>query len=174
MVAASNCGTTSSIYPTSSGEKIYSGQLTEAVYSSLTQFLKTQSNAELNDTIIIKYDYNGETCWDMLDRQKDSYIMGIVSRTQERVRQVLQSRDDVSVYCFREPGNRLNKIKKWDSTILIDNKKQLYDLLFKKRSNCGNSIIVMSDRRFVFLRSDSHFTALDMRQTQIIDVLNRL
>lgn len=78
-----------------------------------------------------------------------------------------KNRQYVSLFDFHEPGNNLNKIVKWDKSIIIDSSKLLFDLLFKDRCSCGSSILVMPDKRFAFLRSDSHSEALDMTQKQI-------
>jgi hypothetical protein len=135
--------------------------------------LTNTTNSKLKDTIIIKYDYNNETCWEILDQREDDYIMSFVTRHKERVQQVLMTRQNVSVFDFREPGNSLNKIKKLDNSIIIDTSKQLLKLLFKERCTCGSSIIVMQDKRFVFLRSDSHSEVLDLTQKQIEEILSK-
>jgi hypothetical protein len=136
-------------------------------------FLNTVTNTSLKDTIIIKYDFNNETCWDLLDQKDDNHIMGFVARHQERVQHVLKTRQNVSVFNFREPGNNLNKIIKWDKSIIIDSSKQLFNLLFKDRCTCGSSILVTPDKQYIFIRSDSHFEALDMTGKQIEEILSK-
>lgn len=168
-----SCNTTSKMYRFDDKNRIYKGQLSESAFNTLSQFLTANSNAKLKDTIIIKYNYNNETCWDLLDTKDDAYIIGFVTRHKERVEQVQKNRQYVSLFDFREPGNNLNKIIKWDNSIIIDSSKLLFDLLFKERCSCGSSIIVMPDKRFVFLRSDSHSEALDMTQKQIGEILNK-
>ena len=71
--------------------------------------------------------------------------MGFVTRNEERIKKLLSSKRDISVFQFREPGNNINKIKKWNSKILIDNSKELFNLVFKERSICGNSMILMGN-----------------------------
>lgn len=163
----------SRLYRLEDKNKISHGQLSESTFNTLKQFLTTTSNATLKDTIIIKYDFNNETCWDLLDQKDDNYIMGFVARHQDRVQQVLNTRQNVSVFNFREPGNNLNKIIKWDKSIMIDSSKQLFNLLFKDRATCGSSVIVMPDKQFIFIFSDSHLEALDMTQKQIEEILSK-
>ncbi len=164
-----SCGTSSNLYKTGDQNKIYSGQLDEITYQSLKQALPV--TPVLKDTIIIKYDYNIKTCWSILDQSDDNHIKGFVTTHNERVQQVLMSRPNVSVFDFREPGNNLNKIKKWNPAIIVDSTKQLYNLLFKERAACGNSMIVLPDKRFVFIRSDSHSEALNLNQEKIKEYL---
>ena len=83
------------------------------------------------------------------------------------------TRPNVSVFDFRESGNNINKIKKWDSSIIIDSASQLMNILFKERSTCGNSIIVLPDKRFVFLRSDAHSEAMDITQKKMLEYLTK-
>ena len=168
-----SCDTTSQLYRYDDINRKYSGQLSDSSYNALKHFLTTSTNSILKDTIIIKYDYNHETCWDLLDQKNDDYIMGLVKRHQERVQQVLATRQNISVFVFRERGNDINKIKIWDNSIMIDSSKKLYKLLFKKRCTCGSSIIVMPDKRFVFIRSDSHSEIIDLKKNQIEDILNK-
>ena len=153
--------------------KTYTGQLSDSSFIILRQILTSTATSKLKDTIIIKYDYNNETCWDILDQKEDDYIMGFVTRHKERVQAILSTRYNVSMFDFREPGNSLNKIKKWDNSITIDRTKQFFNLLFKERCTCGSSIVVMPDNRFIFLRSDSHSEVLDLTQKQIEELLSR-
>lgn len=54
-----------------------------------------------------------------------------------------------------------------DKSIIIDSSRQLFNLIFKERCACGSSIIVLADKRFVFVPSDSHSEALDFTQEKI-------
>jgi hypothetical protein len=173
LIIAESCGTTSQLYRYDDKNKTYIGQLSDSTFAVLKKYLTITANSKLKDTIIIKYDYNNETCWTILDQSEDDHIMGFVRRHKERVQQVLATRQNVSVFDYREPGNSLNKIKKWDNSIIIDSSKQLLNLLFKERCTCGSSIIVMPDKRFVFLRSDSHSEVLDLTQKQIEEILSK-
>jgi hypothetical protein len=173
LIIAQSCGTTSQLYRYYDKNKTYTGQLNDSIFASLKQYLTITTNSKLKDTILIKYDYNNETCWNILDQSEDDYIMGFVRRHKERVQRVLATRKNVSVFNFREPGNSLNKIKKWDNSIIIDSSRQLLNLVFKERCTCGNSIIIMPDKRFVFLRSDSHSEVLDLTQKQIEELLSK-
>ncbi len=173
LTITESCGTSSPIYRYNDKNKTYTGQLSDSTFSALNKYLTITANSKLKDTIIIKYDYNNDNCWNALDESEADYIMDFVTRHKERVLQVLAARRNVSVFNFREPGNSLNKIKKWDNTIIIDSSKQLYHLLFKERTSCGNSIIVMPDKKFVFLRSDAHSEVLDLSQSKIEVILNQ-
>jgi len=168
-----SCSTTPQLYRFNTKNKTYTGKLSDSTFMALKHFLTTNTSAILKDTIIIKYDYNNENCWSILDQSEDSYIMGFVTRKKERVTKVLAKRQNISVFGFREPGNNLNKIIKWDNSILIDNSKQLYNLLFREQCTCGNSILVMPDNKFVFIRSDSHSEILELTSKKIEEMLNK-
>ena len=172
LIFTESCNS-SRLYRLDDKNRISHGQLSESTFNALKQFLTTTTNATLKDTIIIKYDYNNETCWDILDQKDDNYIMGFVTRHQDRVQQVLKTRQNISVFNFREPGNNLNKIIKWDKSIMIDSSKQLFNLLFKDRCTCGSSILVTPDKQYISIRSDSHFEALDMTEKQIVTIISK-
>jgi hypothetical protein len=167
LILIYSCSTTSQPYGADNNNKTYKSQLSDSNFIAIKQYLTKTTNSKLLDTIIIKYDFNNENCWSRLDENNDDYIMGFVTRHKERVQKVLATRPNVSVFDFREPGNNLNKIKKWDNSIIIDSSKQLFNLLFRERCTCGSSIIIMPDKRFIFLRSDSHSEILDLTQKQI-------
>ena len=167
-----SCDSTSQLYSYDNKNRNYTGQLSESDYTALKQILTNTASSKLKDTILIKYDYNNETCWNTLDQSDDDYIMGFITRHKQRVQNFLATRQNVSVFGFREPGNNLNKIIKWNNSIIIDSTKQLFKLLFKERCTCGSSIIAMPDKRFVFLRSDSHSEVFDLTQKQIDSLLN--
>ena len=172
LIFVESCSTTTQLYDDKN--RSYTGLLRDSTFTVLKQYLTNTTNLKLKDTIIIKYNYNNETCWNILDQKEDSYIMSFVTGYKERVqRRVLAARQNVSVFNFREPGNKLNKIIKWDNSILIDSSKQLFNLLFKERCICGSSIIALPDKRFIFLRSDSHTDVLNLTQKQIEEILNK-
>ena len=173
LIIAIGCNSTSRLYRRNDKNKIYTGKLSDSTYQSLKQFLTASTKSKVNDTIIIKYDYNNEVCWEILDLKDDDYIMGFVITHQERVRKALAARENISIFDFREPGKNVNKIKKLDTSIKIDSTKFLFNLLFKKRCVCGSSIIVMPDKNYVFLRSDSHSDALDYSKEQINELLTK-
>jgi len=168
-----SCSPTMQLYKYDNPKRIYSGTIDETTYTSLKQLLATRTTLLLMDTIIIKYDYNNDNCWGLLDQKDENYIQTFITRHSERIQILQATRPNVSVFSFREPGNDLNKIIKWDESIIIDSSRQLMNLLFKERSTCGNSIIILPDKKFVFIRSDSHSDALDFTQDKISEFFTR-
>ncbi|MCX6264426.1 MAG: hypothetical protein NTZ47_07755 [Bacteroidetes bacterium] len=173
FVNTQSCNSSSKLYRKDDKHRSYNGKLSDVSYSSLYQYLTNTTNAKIKDTIIIKYDYNNETCWDLLDEDQDDKIMGIVTRSKTRIQQILETRQHVSVFEFREPGNNINKIVKWNDLKIIDSSKQLFKLLFNERCTCGSSLIVMPDKRFIFLRSDPHSDVFDFTKKQIEEILSK-
>lgn len=163
--------TTSSV-ATTNKQRISAGQLTDADVRFVKAFLQSFSKTTLNDTLLIKYDFNKDACWNMLDKSKDEYIKSIVLASKERIQTTLLTRPGISIFRFRKPGDQLNKIIKWDDSILIDSTKQLYKLLLKKRTECGSSMIILPDGRFILLQTDPHMEAMDLSQQQITAILN--
>jgi len=151
--------------------KIIKGELSEADYNSLKSILLENSKSVLPDTLIIKYDYNNETCWMFLDSKNDDDIDSSISIRQRQVQKVSLNRKGVSIFKFKEKGSNLSKVIDRDSSIFLDRKRKLFKLLFKKKSTCGNSIIILPSRKFILLRSDSHFEAINYTRDQIIDIL---
>ena len=168
-----SCKPSAVLYKPTDRNKAYTGFLYDSTITILKSFLARYGSINLKDTIVIKYDYNNEICWDRLDAKDDDYIMGFINRHQQQMQKIILDRPNLSVFTFREPGNNLNKIKMWDKSILIDSSKQLYNLLFYDRSECGNSILIMPDRKFIFIRSDAHSQILDITTSKIQELLNK-
>ena len=80
-----SCGSTAKLYKTDDKKRVYSGTLDDNTNTFLRQLLTKQNASNLKDTIIIKYDYNNEGCWDLLDQKDDNYIQGFVTRHKERI-----------------------------------------------------------------------------------------
>ena len=149
------------------------GHLTEPAFRLLQQLLQPFATAKLNDTLILKYDFNKDDCWNITDQRKDEDIQPLVLSSKQRIQTAALTRPNVSIFRFREPGNNLNKLIKWDESIFIDSTRQLYQLLFKKRTECGSSMIIFPDKRFILLYSDSHFEALDLSKKQMEELINK-
>jgi hypothetical protein len=86
---------------------------------------------------------------------------------KNNTKKIIAARPNVSIFSFREPGKNINKLKKWDNSIIIDSTKELFKLLFKKRCTCSSSIAIAPNKRFGFLRSDSHSEILTLKPKQL-------
>jgi hypothetical protein len=170
LLICASCITTGKLY---TGEhKVQTGFLNNADFEALAQMLSRYTGTAPADTILIKYDYNNESCWDLLDQKDENHIRGFINRNNSRILNVSASRKNVSAFQFREPGKNLNKLKSWNNSIIVDSSKQLYQLLFKKRATCGSSIAVLPDKRYVLIRSDSHSAVFDLTHEKIAGYLS--
>ena len=146
-----------------SKNSVTQGTLTDSVYSQLTNILYESSGNIAKDTIIINYNYNYQDCWRYLDLQNDNYINNVIFSRTTRIRTKLHYSKNTSVYRFKQIGNNFNKVILRDSSILTDKKSELYDLLFNHEIKCGNSILIYPDKKFIYLKNDSHFKLLDYK-----------
>jgi len=147
-------------------------QLEDSSLNAVKKYLSQFSNKAIQDTIIIMYDYNNETCWNSLDeKMKDEEIKGKVFCIQSSYDADLSSRPGVSFFEFREPGDNFNKIKRYNTSIIIDKNLELYNFFFKEKCTCGNSVLILPDGRYIFTRSDAHTNALFYSSNQITELL---
>ena len=136
------------------------GRLTPAQFSELKEFMSSK-NLLVKDTIYIKYDFNKEICWNRLDEMNNDYIEKVKNNFQKHILEFNKAHKDAVAYNFREPGNKMNKLKLWDSTIIIDDQLFLKNLLFSKKHSCGTSLIILKDGTYRLHYGDSHFELLD-------------
>jgi len=146
------------------------GSLNSMELDLLKEYL-SRTDASPKDTIFIKYDFNGETCWDHLDLQSDEYIDRVVLSAQMRTTATLKARPGISIHKFRENGNAFNKLKLRDSDIKIDSSGLIRQLLFKEKQTCGTSGIVLPSGEFILVKYDSHFDALSLSGKKMGEVL---
>lgn len=169
LASITACSPPAKLYP--ANEKIYAGRFPDAEFNALKGIL-SQSFKQIKDTLIIRYDYNHESCWNRLDMETNEHINGVVRSRQSEIQGIISARPAVSIFSFLERGNDFNKLKKFDNSILVDSSGQLMKLAFNDKAICGNSIIVLPDAQYVFIRSDAHFDALGMSKDEILRVLN--
>jgi hypothetical protein len=168
-----SCKSFSHLYLEKDKNRAFFGKLKSNDYDSLQRLLNPFNNLQLSDTIIINYNYNYEHCWDNLENREDEHIVGFVTRHNEKIKKLASERPNVKVFNFRESGNNVNKIIKWNPLIIIDSSKQLFNLLFTERCTCGSSIIIMPDKKFIFLRSDPHYEILDLQQSKMEEMMRQ-
>jgi hypothetical protein len=129
-------------------------------YQKVIKQLSAISEDPLQDTIFIKYDFNGDGCWVMLDGQADSYIMTVLGSYQKYIKELKTTRPGISIIQVREPGTSFSKYKWWNKDIVVDEDKVLFKLLGKKRTSCGTSFVILPGGAGYFVRSDSHFEVI--------------
>lgn len=139
-------------------------KLSTAEMTQLHAYLQSY-DVPIRDTIFIKYDYNNETCWETLDRFDDLHIQKIVERFQDQVKDFNDRHPQAIAVNFREPGNRINKLKKMDATIKIDKNKVLKKLAFNRKETCGNSAVFLKDGSYLINYGDPHFELLHVIET---------
>lgn len=139
--------------------KTETGVLSKEEYKAFREYLESK-NLVAKDTVFIKYDFNNETCWNMLDKSDNSHINNIVASFQKHISDFNNQSNGAIAYNFREPGKNFNKLKLWDKTIIIDDKLFLRKLFFKMKSECGTSLLILGDGSFATYSSDPHFDFL--------------
>lgn len=142
--------------PQSSSSFIKSGVLPETSLRELYKVLASYSN-EGKDTLLIRYHYDNGSCWIIKDKSdSDDETWEWIKWNQQQVANAISARPGLSFFEFREPGNRSNRVVRWNNQIIVDSSNILHRLLFKKKNRCSNSILILPDRRFVLFEGDSH------------------
>lgn len=158
---------------------LYKGSVYQVNQLSATQLdslklLLTDLEASPKDTIIIKFDFNYDNCWSILDQKEDDKkIDDRIYTLQNILEKELSDRPQVSFYQVREPGTKLNKYKSRSPYIRIDSSGLLRKLLFTQRASCGTSAIILPSGQYLIKRSDSHFEALRLSGTHIQSIISK-
>lgn len=141
-------------------EKRYqAGSLTDAQLDSLHLFLKENQRVALKDTIIIKYDFNNDVCWNDLNGQNADFLNNVRWTFQKNIQEKAQARPKVSIYQYCQTGKNFSPVKSKGLEIETDS-GFLKKLLFKEVTSCGTSAIVLPNGKFLLVKSDPQFSAL--------------
>jgi len=154
-----------------SDKKHQSNLLDKNKMDSLYTYLSLNSSEKLQDTIIIKYDFNGDGCWIALNQQSNDYIKNLIQNSTEWIAKKKLARPTVSIFQFKEYGENFSPYKLRDKTIKTDS-GFLKKLLFNKRTMCGTSAVIVSSGKFFLIKSDSHFSPIEMSGAEISRKLN--
>lgn len=172
LISFVGCAPHGPLYRFDDDKRISIYQLEDSSLNAVKKYLSQFSNKAIQDTIIIKYDYNNETCWSILDEKvSDEEMKRRYLSSPSPFDAYLSARPAVSFFWFREPGENINKITKYNTSIIIDKDLELYKFFFKEKCTCGNSILILPDGRYIFTRSDSHTNAVLYSSKQITELL---
>lgn len=147
-------------------KRYQAGTLTGAQIDSLHTFLKQNERLTLKDTIIIKYDFNKDDCWNDLSYQNAEFLNNVRWAFQKNIQEKAEARPKVAIYQYREEGKSFSPIKSKGLEIETDS-GFLRKLLFKEPTSCGTSAIVLSNGKFLLVKSDPQFSALILNAKDI-------
>jgi len=137
----------------------HNNQFSLAKVDSIKNYLSAISDKPVKDTVIIKYDFNYDGCWNALDQQTDNYIAKIIISTNDFISKYKIAHPGTSVYQIKESGKNFNKLILWNNKILNDG-GYLRKNIFTKKVTCGTSLKLYPDGTYKFFYGDSHFMAL--------------
>ncbi|SDG39024.1 hypothetical protein SAMN05421827_10648 [Pedobacter terrae] len=147
-------------------KRYQAGTLSEAQIDSLHLFLKQNERLTLKDTIIIKYDFNKDGCWNDLNYQNAEFLNNVRWAFQKNIQEKAEARPQVAIYQYREKGESFSPIKSKGLEIETDS-DFLKKLLFKEVTTCGTSAIVLPNGKFLLVKSDPQFSALMLNAQDI-------
>jgi hypothetical protein len=139
--------------------------LTKDDFKNFKNYLNDNHKILAKDTIIIKYEFNNESCWDRLDREENSRIQYFIDLHQKEIEKFNSIHKNAVALHFREEGKNFNKVVFLDKSIFVDQSSFLKSLIFKEKNMCGNTIIMLKDGTYYLRKSDPHF--------DIIQVMNK-
>lgn len=142
-------------------ENLKDFQLTKEEYQEFKDYLISK-NLTIKDTIYIKYDFNHESCWNRLDEMGKNHINQVLKGFQNHISNFNKTFNTAVAYNFRQTGKSLNKLKLWDTSIILDDKEVLKRLIFKEKVQCGCSAVILGDGSYLLYNKDPHFELLSL------------
>jgi hypothetical protein len=151
------CGSSSSIGQ--SKERYTTLRLSSSEHTALRDYLLRHQPIKPTDTLVIKFDFNRESCWDGLDMQPDTYIQSALTAYQNKIALAAAQKPNFKILQYRQSGSAISKYKKWNKDIIIDD-GTLRKLLFAEKTTCGSSAIILPNGECLLIKKDSHFDAI--------------
>ncbi len=153
-------------------ERIVVTTIADSSFVSLKNFLQSKSATKLKDTLIIKFDFNKENCWQALDKGSLDYLLKVLDNHKKQRQKLIEERPEVSFFEFRQAGNHLSKLKRLDDKVMIDKTGMLISILFPIQTECGSSAIILPDKKVIMVYTDPHFDAFYFTGEKIKTILN--
>ncbi|WP_412467741.1 hypothetical protein [Pedobacter sp. KLB.chiD] len=147
-------------------KRYQAGTLSDTQIDSLHTFLKQNERLTLKDTVIIKYDFNNDPCWNALSYQNAEFLNNVRWAFQKNIQEKAEARPKVAIYQYREEGESFSPIKSKGLEIETDS-GFLRKLLFKEATSCGTSAIILPNGKFLLVKSDPQFSALILNAKDI-------
>lgn len=148
------------------------GILDQQSYDLIKAYLEKENQTKLKDTIIIKYNFAGDDCWGATDALGKKKSLEVIESNNNHINAVSSKRPNVSIFEYRQKGNNQNNVKLKSPYIKIDNNDLIKNLLFKEKTTCGTSIIILPNRRCLIIKSDAHFNAINLSTKEINVYIN--
>ncbi|MFD2286379.1 hypothetical protein GJU39_00460 [Pedobacter petrophilus] len=139
-----------------------SGTFTRGKADSIRNYLTQISNEKIQDTVFIKYEFNGETCWSILDGESDKYIAGVIQSANDYTQRYKNAHPNVTVLRIKESGKNFNKLVLRNPKMIVDS-GYLRQNVFLNTATCGTSMKLYPNGNYEFMLSDAHFKILDSK-----------
>jgi hypothetical protein len=146
--------------------QFWTGKLKPVQLDSLKFYLQQNKTVTLKDTIIIKYEFNSDGCWNPVNSVTLPQVDTLIKNYNNYIESIAKVRQQVAIYQYRERGRNFGPNKSRNTKIQID-PGLLRKLLFKDPASCGISAIIVPDGRYLLYKSDSHFRAIDFNKQEI-------
>ncbi|MCX2574657.1 hypothetical protein [Pedobacter sandarakinus] len=142
------------------------GTLSDSQFDSLKTYLRQNNRAILQDTIIIKYDFNKDNCWIEIQNQNAAFLNNVRWTMQQNIIEKGKKRPMVAIYQYREIGERFSPVRSKGLEIETDS-GFLKKILFNEITTCGTSAIILPDGKYLLVKSDPQFYAISMNKEAI-------
>ena len=152
--------TTSKLYLTNNKQ---SGIFKEAKADSIRHYLAQISGEQIQDTVFIKYEFDNETCWNVLDGQSDQYISNVIESRNAYVSRYQNDHPNVTILSIKEVGKNFNKLVMRNPKITVDQGGFLRQYIFLNNAKCGTSMKLFPNGRYECYLSDAHFGILNSK-----------
>ena len=152
--------TTSKLYLS---DNQHSGIFTKAKADSIRYYLAEISKEKIQDTVFVKYEFNNESCWSILDGKSNPYIERVIQSGNAYVSRYQNNHPNVTVLRVKESGKNFNKLVLRNNKVLDDSGGYLRQHVFLNNARCGTSMKLYPNGKYEIYLSDAHFRILDAK-----------
>jgi hypothetical protein len=147
--------------------KVFTGQLTPDQFSQVKQYIFLKTHTELKDTLFITYQRNNMDCWYHLESWSIERRKQAIDFNNGYADRQLAERPNISIYFFKEKGEKFPLFIKENSKVLVDTEGVLLKMFFSKKANGCGGLIIFPDGKFLLLQVNRHFEIISFSSEAI-------
>jgi hypothetical protein len=128
----------------------------------INQNLKYILGVEPKETLVVKYEFAKDICYKYTDRMLDDNIFKIIENKNKAIDIARYKNPNTTIVLLKAKGRNFSKLVQWNDSIKVDRDNLIQKALFRQAYECGSSVIIYPDNRFIKRNSDSNFEALSL------------
>ena len=152
-------------------DNMSTGQVSKTAYDSLRNIFRKMNAGLLNDTVLLKFEYDVVPAGRALPAENAEIIQQKITEELRMLHGALTVRKKISVLEMVSPGPRADELNIYNNMANVDSNNLIRELL-SRQGITGNSIMLLPGGKFISLNSSDGWAALHLPQASLRHLLS--